>query len=333
LWPGQGAGIVAGISEDASHVYFFDERPTSSVPREGEYLWDNGTLHFVAPVDNGINPDAATFRGNSIEPGAAVRVSSDGRRMAFVADPIELGPELAKLGPQEDNSGENKFGLYVYDEGSGKLRCASCPPNGSSQKSSAIISSFLYGLSAVGGSGTPFLQRYMSSDGRFVFFTTEQSLLPQDTNGLDDVYEYDLETGELRLISSGTGESASYFEDASANGSDVFFFTAQKLTGWDTDTLIDLYDARVNGGFSEPSPPPVPCDGDACHGVPSAVPSFTTASGFSGLGNQHPSAVSVKKKTKPKKHAKKRHARKHRGRGHARKARRLGVSGSKRAGR
>jgi hypothetical protein len=144
----------------------------------------------------------------------------------------------------------------------------------------------------------------MSSDGRFVFFTTEQALVPQDTNGLADVYEYDADTGQLALLSSGTGEAGSWFEDASADGSNVFFLTAQKLTGWDTDTLIDLYDARIDGGYPEPVPPPVPCDGDACQGVPSALPSFNTASGFTGLGNQRAETTTVRKKAKKKAKAK-----------------------------
>jgi hypothetical protein len=197
------------------------------------------------------------------------------------------------------------------------------------------IASRIENVSYLDEGGWPFFQRYMSSDGRYVFFTTSQSLLPQDTNGLPDVYEYDVDTGELKLISSGTGESGSWFEDASANGSDVFFLTAQKLTGWDTDTLTDLYDARIGGGYPEPPALPVPCDGDACQGIPSAVPSFNTASGFTGLGNARPPVASVKKaRAKPKKHAK--HAGRSRGakrRRHGRGARRSRAHGSDRSGR
>jgi hypothetical protein len=324
-----GRGIVAGMSEDASHIYFYNESPTSSIPREGEYLWDNGSLHFVAALTG----------TNSIRPGTDVRVSSDGRRMAFLRTPESearpLGkkapePELLKPSSQQDNSNVH-VAMYVYDESKAKVSCVSCPPDGESVTADVEVSSHRYGLSALGAGGNPFLQRYMSSDGRFVFFTTVQSLLPEDTNGLADVYEYDTETSELRLITSGTGENGSWFEDASANGSDVFFLTNQKLSGWDTDNLIDLYDARIDGGFREPSPPPVPCDGDACQGVPSAVPSFTTASGFSGLGNQHPSAV-VKKKAKPKtgKHVRRRRGKKH-SKGHA--GKRSRVHKSNRAGR
>jgi hypothetical protein len=165
-----------------------------------------------------------------------------------------------------------------------------------------------------GKASSPFKERYLSGDGRYAFFTSVQPLVPQDTNGLPDAYEYDANTGQVHLISSGTGEDGSWFEDASETGSDVFFLTAQRLTGWDTDTLTDLYDARVNGGFPEPSPAPAACDGDACQGVPSAVPSFNTASGFAGLGNvsQKTAVVKAKKKVvKPRKH---RAGRKRRGR-------------------
>jgi hypothetical protein len=324
------SGIVAGMSEDATHVYFYNSVPTSSIPREGEYLWDKGTLHFVAGMRAGIGSSNSFI--HTFAEGTSSRVSSDGRRLAFLYSPDPEGePELATPTSQQNNS-HGHAAMYVYDEGSGKVTCASCPPDGAAVTADVEVASSLAKLSAAGAGGEPFLQRYFSSDGRFVFFTTVQSLLPGDTNGLPDVYEYDVDKGELRLVSSGTGETGSWFEDASASGSDVFFLTAQKLTGWDTGTLTDLYDARVNGGFAEPVPPPVSCDGDACQGVPGAVPSFNTASGFTGLGNQRPTAVVVKKKVKPKKHSKRRRGKK-RLKGHAGKRQRSRVRKSSRVGR
>jgi hypothetical protein len=313
--------IVAGMSEDGTHIYFFNGdvvsvESKSTLPRAGEYLWDSGALHFVAGVTEPIDPLGKANRQIGVEESAAVRISSDGRRMAFPWRPRpESEPELAKPGAQDNSEGTTA--LYAYDERSEKLTCTSCPPNGSPATSNAVVASVNGKLSIAGNGGSAFYSRFMTNDGRYVFFDTEQSLLFQDTNGLPDVYEYNIDKGELRLISSGAGENGSWFEDASANGSDVFFLTAQKLTGWDTDTLIDLYDARVDSELPESSPPPVPCDGDACQGVPSAVPSFNTASGFTGLGNQHPNVAAVKKKakrtSKPKKHPKRRAGKK----GHA----------------
>ena len=43
--------------------------------------------------------------------------------------------------------------------------------------------------------------RYISDGGR-IFFETREALVPSDTNGQTDVYEY--EQGHLYLISSGT---------------------------------------------------------------------------------------------------------------------------------
>jgi hypothetical protein len=68
----------------------------------------------------------------------------------------------------------------------------------------------------------------------------------------------------------------------------VFVVTRDQLLSSDTDTLIDLYDIRVNGGVPQALPQTGPCQGDECQGVPAAVPSFNTATGFVGLGNLVP---------------------------------------------
>jgi hypothetical protein len=226
--------------------------------------------------------------------------------MAFTqeASPSEE-PELFKVTATQNvglnpKSGNGWQALYVYDEGSEKVTCVSCPPNGTPMTANVEVTPRLPVTGSIAILGTEFFVRYMSSDGRYVFFSSKDALVPRDANGRPDVYEYEVDTGQVKLISSGTDETGSWFEDASADGSDVFFLTPQQLTGWDTDKLIDLYDARVNGGFPEPPAPPVPCEGNACQGIPSAVPSFNTASGFTGLGNQAPArTVSVKKKAKP----------------------------------
>jgi len=140
----------------------------------------------------------------------------------------------------------------------------------------------------------------MTGDGRYVYFNTEEALVPQDTNGVTDAYEYNTATGRLSLVSTGTGEDGAWFVDASEDGHDVFIATHQQLSGWDPDRLDDLYDVRVEGGLPEPPPPSAPCSGDACQGTPSAAPSFSVASGFVGLGNPsfaEPVKASVRSKS------------------------------------
>jgi hypothetical protein len=127
----------------------------------------------------------------------------------------------------------------------------------------------------------------LSDDGRYVFFSTAEPLLPEDANGKSDAYMFDAESGLARLLSSGHSTSDSYFMDASRDGRDAFFLTRERLVGWDVDTAYDLYDARVGGGFPEPLRPPPPCSGDACQGPPGLSPAAGSAGTalFRGNGN------------------------------------------------
>jgi hypothetical protein len=127
--------------------------------------------------------------------------------------------------------------------------------------------------------------RFFSGNSPYVFFNTSEALVPRDTNGVADAYEYNSNTGEVSLLSSGMGEDGTWFVDASADGRDVFLATRQKLSPWDPDKLVDLYDARAGGGLPGPPAAKPPCVGDACQGIPSAAPSFNVASAFSGVGN------------------------------------------------
>ena len=60
-------------------------------------------------------------------------------------------------------------------------------------------------------------------------------------------------------------------ECISPSGADVFFQTFDRLVPKDTDSQEDTYDARVDGGFAEPPPPPA-CQADACQGSLSGAP-------------------------------------------------------------
>ena len=80
-------------------------------------------------------------------------------------------------------------------------------------------------------------------------------------------------------------------------GKNVFFMTADQLVPKDTDTQVDIYDARIcepgSPCIAEPAPPLPPCGGENCHGIPAATPSLLapgTAS-FNGEGNIAPAAA------------------------------------------
>ena len=151
------------------------------------------------------------------------------------------------------------------------------------------------------GSRVEYFQRNVSDSGQ-VFFDTPDKLLPTDTNGQSDVYEY--ENGQLRLISTGHSVDPSFFLDASPSGSDVFLGTSQQLVPQDTDGAMDVYDARVGGGFPTSAPPPS-CQGEGCKPPQSVIPPVPTIASvtFFGPGNVKGSSTGTKsKKHKSKKH-------------------------------
>ena len=148
-----------------------------------------------------------------------------------------------------------------------------------------------------------------------MFFDSADSLVPSDTNGTEDVYEYEPPgvgncTGEsmsfsagsggcVDLISSGISKEESAFVDASESGDDVFFLTSAQLSSTDTDRTPDVYDARVDGGFPQPQAPPA-CEGDACQS-PVAPPNDPTPGSLTYRGPGNPGPLLTASKTSKKK--------------------------------
>jgi len=145
----------------------------------------------------------------------------------------------------------------------------------------------------------------MSEDGRRVFFGTPDALVPEDTNGeagcppvaesseswigpvpaCTDVYEW--HDGRVSLISDGASAHPARLMFSTASGRDVFFYTRERLVGWDKDDNVDIYDARIGGGFTEPAAQPPECEGDGCRGSGSETPAIAGAGSavFQGPGN------------------------------------------------
>ena len=186
--------------------------------------------------------------------------------------------------------------LYVYRAQTHELTCASCNPTGAPATSDAADMVREHGGAA---SITWHLSHAFSDDGKRVFFNTAESLVPQDSNGKVDAYEYDAPTGTIHLISTGKGTADSYFLDASASGNDVFIATRDRLTGWDEDSNYDLYDARVDGGFPAPVVTVPGCAGDACQGSGSSAPAPATA-GSESFANPRPATHAARHRSAPK---------------------------------
>ena len=161
--------------------------------------------------------------------------------------------------------------VFVYDSVAAKLRCASCNPSGAPPLGLSTLRLI---------AGPPYLlqPRYLTDSGR-LYFDSQDSLVPADTNeGAEDVYQWEAEgvgscereEGCVNLISGGREGADSNFLAADPSGANVFFTTREQLVGADTDELIDLYDARVEGGFAEEGELP-PCLDEGCLPPPPAA--------------------------------------------------------------
>ena len=315
--PGVGVLGVLGVSGDGESVYFVAKSilaGTSSggaKPVEGEpnlYLWHGGSSPiFIGTLTGGDGSEAQPFydqtiggRGNFYgdwQPGLGTRtsrVTSSGGSVVFMSNQSLSVPGYPHGYPTAGNDE-----VYVYEAGSNSLFCASC---GSTREGASGYLPISWDDS--------YLQQWISEDGNRVFFDSSSSLVSQDTNGKQDVYEWEREgagtctTGSgvnggcVFLMSGGTNESSSWLIGTSETGNDVFLVTRAQLVPEDQNDAFDLYDVRVDG--VKPISPPQ-CTGSGCQGVPSPPPTFATPPSvtFNGVGNfSAPTTPVVKTKAK-----------------------------------
>jgi hypothetical protein len=286
------AGPDDQIAYQNGDVYFYspEDLQPGEVGADGQrnlYLYHDGKVHFVATLEPGTVIERST-------------ISGDGRHAAFMTN-----SSLTSY-----DSGRHDE-VYAYNAETNVLRCASCNPSGAAPKSGSHVVT-------VSESGP-----FMSNDGR-VFFASKESLVPQDTDGIRDIYEYT--EGHAQLISSGTGdrdstgglETVSFFfgdtqtglESVSRDGSDVFFSTFESLVPDDKNgSFVKIYDARTNGGFDFTPELGSCAAADECHGAGSEPPppsEVATGGSLGGGGNLTPSGSGNHKKHH------KRHKRHHR---------------------
>lgn len=294
-------GHVFGVSRDGSYVYFVADGSLAAGAAVGQpnlYVWHEGTTTFIATLKTADKPDWDIESDQTKVP--PVNVTSDGVHLAFGSV-----ASLAGYDNRDVNSGEADTEIFVYDAITNRLLCASCNPSGARPQGVSQIGNTAEVPSTeqiddyLSRTAARYRPRYLSADGSRVFFDSLDALVPQDTNGKMDVYEY--ENGHVYLISGGTSGAESVFIDASVNGEDVFFTTAQQLVGQDRDPRSDLYDARVGGGFAFASPA-VPCAGEGCRPAPGGPLALGVpgSMAFSGVGNLVPATATPVVKPKPK---------------------------------
>ncbi len=258
-----GPGVTGEVanSDDGSIVYFIATGVLAEGGTAGAanlYVYDANTssTHFIAPF-----PRDGTGR----QIGEA---TPSGRYFVFQT----AGPNASGY----DNAGHTE--IYRYDEATKAAPiCLTCLPPGEPASGDSTFQA--------GGTSA---NNNITDDGSRVFFQSNVALVPGDSNGKIDIYQW--HEGTLSLISSGTGSADSLYSSATSSGSDVLFNTYDRLVPEDTDEQMDVYDARIDGGFPAPPTPSPTCTGPGCRSTAGGAPPLTGVGSttFSGKGNSAP---------------------------------------------
>jgi hypothetical protein len=143
------------------------------------------------------------------------------------------------------------------------------------------------GISGTGGNGEfeariqgagPHGTGAISDNGKIIAFITEEPLSPLDGNKAGDAYywsegapEDEHVQGRVALISTGAARGGSERVAVDGSGDDIYVETPAPLALADADTLNDVYDARINGGFPNPVPT-CSVSAEACQPPPRSAP-------------------------------------------------------------
>ena len=258
------------------------------------------------------NTDSGAFVAGSLRPDEqalpAAQATPDGMHLVFLSQ--------ANLTSYDAHG---NLEVYEYSAASSSITCVSCNPSGappSGVSTPGVTGQPAPGASLLspnaGDNAEPYFggppaansaYRNVSDDGSRVVFQSPDALTPGAPNDVvygaysdeplyaQNVYEWEQGgtgscpaasvKGCISLISGGNSSSGGWFANMSPSGNDIYFYTRSSLASSDTDGgVMDIYDARVDGGFAASVTPTV-CSGQECH-PGSSPPSLVT---FTGPGN------------------------------------------------
>lgn len=287
LWSPPASGLVTLNDVPAASL---GAREGAVFPARAYWRDAGGDLRLSEGAASSVQVDAAAGGGGQLAgasaDGAVAFFTAAGRLWRFEAsthvatDLTPAGGVEAVLGASADGGAAFYVagaGLYRWRQGIG---------------STPIVSGV--GDLAPGGAA-------VAASGDRLLFTTARPLRAGDTNADSDVYEWEARgtgsceaTGCLALISSGRAEGGAALAAASADGDDAFFLTDGSLVDSDPGS-VDLYDARVGGGFPEPADS-IPCTGDACQALPAPPTDPALNTLLQGLGNPRVHYLGAKRK-------------------------------------
>ncbi len=288
--PGVDGPVLASTSDGSTFAYYHYHYPEGEEQEKEENAaqGESGVLYVSS---HGRTVEVGEMEEPTLAeelPGAVVlpaRLSRSGQVLVFQSN-APVPQALDDEGHAVDNT-SGFMEIYRYEVEAGRLVCISCSVDGTPAVGPASLSNDDKSGATPEHSptiGAVVPTRGMDVEGTEVFFDTPQALVPQDQNGVRDVYEW--ERGHVYLISSGRSSEPSFFIDNGEDGRDVFFATAANLVKADFDGGYDVYDAREGGGFVS-SQAPTGCTSD-CQAGPAAPPTFPepSSASFSGAADQ-----------------------------------------------
>jgi hypothetical protein len=271
------------VSPDGSAAYFISTEELTAEPnpngalaeagKQNLYLSREGAIKFVGTVTErdvvgeklgtGQQVDGLGLWLNLLEPPGPGR---------FGADPSRTNPDGSALlfqsrAPLAGYDPEGHAQVYRYSE-AGELQCLSCNPTGAEAVADATLQS--EGREGFALFNTLTWIQNLRPDARRAIFQSMEALVPGDTDGKQDVYEWeDQGVGSCKrpggcvfLLSSGHSSRNDYLWAVSESGNDAFILTSDRLLPADLDQTPSIYDARVDGGFPESAT--AECQGEGC---------------------------------------------------------------------
>jgi hypothetical protein len=321
--PGDGSqpdfGRLFGHSEDGNTAYFtagtqnFSGNSSGGQLISGEpvfkgeklYRWQwNGGDPIVEYLGPYKTLDGLYFQAFG-EINSSQRLSTvtpDGKYLQIYTE-LSYDPVVDRDVVDGDPFNTSEVDVYRWDEAGGWI-CISCqPPDAPSGGGVSLdFANRLQPDASFGYFASTAPIYTMSDDGRHIFFATPEALVPEDVNGevscpdtnegfqitlysCQDVYEW--HDGTVSMVSSGTDSGPVRLIGSTPSARDVFFYTRERLVGWDADLSIDIYNARIGGGFPEPPAQPPSCEGESCRGARTSAPVTTSAgtAAFQGPGD------------------------------------------------
>jgi hypothetical protein len=352
-----GGGVAYFVAHGALTAVANGEGETAKKGADNLYAYDaaQGKVELVGDVCSGPASSGAVEDRNCPTTGGGstglwdtslwgisgeAQVTDDGRLLVFSSF-----ARLIRKGADMDTDSRND--VYVFDEANGGLQRVSLGEAGFGANGNGDFDASIQAGGYGGNNGFnvatehEMQSRAVSNDGSWIVFNTAEPLSPRVSNGMRNVFlwHWDAERGEgaVSLISSGSAPTSDVGQaiapSTSPEGRDVFFMTTAGLARGDTENDIDVYDARLGGGFPQPPVGESECGEDSCHGPLSApAPLLLPGSVTQAPGGNWP-APAKKAKAKPKQKGKAHHKhRRSRGRRRRHGKRRSSVSAAVRGG-